>query len=176
MNATNLPSCDRHLAAYYEAGRAVAACCLGIRFMRATISQDRGSTGTVETANLVVSDTLTDAPLVRQLLIDRLVQALLTGAIAAKRVAVSALSATSFLSEADRDCIDNSLGRREEIAGETAREKHLAMLQRQAELLAGRRDFQGAVEEVAAELLKEDEIRYMDVMQILVRHAVCDGD
>src|SRR5258708_7352713 len=120
MNATNMPSCERHQAACYEAGRAVAACCLGIRFSRATISQDRGSTGTVETANLVVSDTLTDAPLVRQLLIDRLVQALLTGAIAAKRVAASSLSATSFLSEADRDCIENGLGRREGIAGETA--------------------------------------------------------
>jgi hypothetical protein len=109
-------------------------------------------------------------------LIDRLVQALLTGAIAAKRAAASSLSAISFLSESDRECIESSLGHREEIAGAAAVEKHLAMLLRQAELLADRRDFQGAVEEVAAELLKEDEIRYTAVMQILVRHAVCDGD
>jgi hypothetical protein len=109
-------------------------------------------------------------------LIDRLVQALLSGAIAAKRVAASSLSAPSFLSEADRDCIDNSLRRRDGIDGEAAREKHLAMLLKQAELLASRRDFLGAVDEVAAELLKQDEFGYTGVMQILVRHAVCDGD
>jgi hypothetical protein len=176
MNATNIPSSERHQAAYCEAGRTVAACCLGIRFSRATISPDRGSIGTVETANLVVSDTLTDAPLVRQLLIDRLIQSLLTGAIAARSVAASPQSALSFLSEADRDCIENSLRSRAGIAGETAREKHLAMLLKQAELLASRRDFQGAVEEVAAELLKQNELGYMGIMHILVRHAVCDGD
>jgi hypothetical protein len=176
MNATNTPSSERRQSAYYEAGRAVAACCLGIRFSRATISQERGSIGTIDAANLVVSDALNKSPLVRQQLIDRLVQSLLTGAVVAKRSAASSESAASFLSEADRDCIEESLRHHDAIAGETARNQHLAMLLEQAEVLAGRSDFRGAVDEVAAELLNENEFGYRAIMQILVRHAVRAGD
>jgi hypothetical protein len=176
MNATNVQSSECHEAAYYEAGRAVAACCLGIRFSRATIAPDRESIGTVETANLVVSEALSNAPLGRQQLIDRHIQSLLTGAIVAKRIAASSQNSASFLTDADRDCIDNHLKRRGGIAGETARKKHLANLFKQAERLASRRDFQGAVEDVAMELLKQDEFGYVEIMQILIRHAVCDGN
>jgi hypothetical protein len=93
VNATNVQSSERLLAAYYEAGRAVAACCLGIRFSRATVARDRGSIGTVETANLVVSEALSDAPLRRQQLIDRHMHSLLAGAIVAKRIAASSQGA-----------------------------------------------------------------------------------
>jgi hypothetical protein len=176
MNASNVQASDRREAAYYEAGRAVAACCLGIRFSRATIAQDRESIGTVENANLVVSGALSDAPLGRQQLIDRHIQSLLTGAIEAKHIAASPRSTVTFLAASDHDCINNHLRHRGGIAGEAARKRHLAMLLRKAERLASRRDFQGAVEEVAAQLLNRNESGYMDIMQILVRHAVCDGN
>jgi hypothetical protein len=109
-------------------------------------------------------------------LIDRHIQSLLTGAIEAKHIAAGSQGAVTFLAAADRDCIDDHLRHRGGIAGETARKRHLAMLLRKAERLASRRDFQGAVEEVAAQLLIQNESGYMDIMQILVRHAVYDGN
>jgi hypothetical protein len=152
MNAVSVQSSERRQAAYYEAGRAVAACCLGIRFSQATISRDRESVGTVENAKLVVSEALPDAPLRRQQWIDRHINSLLAGAIVAKRVTASSHNAASFLSDPDRDCVDISLRHRGEIAGEAARKRHLAMLFKKAERLASRRDFQSAVEKVATEL------------------------
>jgi hypothetical protein len=172
MNTTITKSSARREAAFYEAGRAVAACCMGIRFQRATISPGPRAIGTVENANLVVSEALSESALGRQQIIDRHIRSLLVGAIMAKRVAGRSKNPEAFLSVIDRECIDNHLRHRGGIAGEAARQQHLARLMREARSLAGRKDFQVVVEQVADELLTHDEYAYFDIMQVLIRHAV----
>jgi hypothetical protein len=175
VNTTVTKSTARRQAAFYEAGRAVAACCLGIRFQRATLSPERCSIGTVENANLVVAEALFESAIGRQQIIDRHIRSLLAGAIMAKRVAGGSGSAASFLSESDRECIDDHLRRRGGIGGEAARQRHLATLIREAEAMSGRKNFQVVVQEVAAELLTHDEYAYFEIVQTLVRHAVRNG-
>lgn len=176
MKATHVQSSGRRQAAYYEAGRAVAACCLGIRFSRATLSRGRDVGETVEAANLVISEALSEVPLGREQIIDRYIHSLLAGAVVARSIAASSETAASFLSETDRDCIEDHLRHRGGISSEAARRKHLAVLLEQAERLASRHDFQGAVEELAAELQRQIDVGYAEILQILVRHVVRDGD
>jgi hypothetical protein len=102
-------------------------------------------------------------------MIDRSIHAVLAGAIAAKR---RGASSESLLSEAERDFIDACLRQRGGIPGETARQRHLAMLSREAERLASRPAFGAAVEEVAGDLEDQVELTYFDVLEVVCRHVV----
>ena len=49
------------------------------------------------------------------------------------------------------------------------------MLKREAERLANRTEFWTAVEDVAHRLLAQPELRYSDVMEIIIRRVVENG-